>query len=107
MVDFAIIQTGGKQYRVQEGDTIRVESLPVDAGATWELSDVRMVTKGGETRLGVPAVPGAKVLAEVKGHGRGKKIIVFKFKHKVRYRRKAGHRQGYTELTIKDILVEE
>ncbi|MBI4298177.1 MAG: 50S ribosomal protein L21 [Chloroflexi bacterium] len=107
MVDYAIIQTGGKQYRVQEGDSIRVESLPVEAGDALDLEEVLLVSKGGSLKVGNPTVPGARVKTEVKGHGRGPKVIIFKFKAKTRYRRKTGHRQGYTELAIRDILVEE
>ncbi len=107
MVSYAILETGGKQYRIQPGNTIRVESLPVDVGSTIELTDVRMISQDGAVILGTPSVEGARVVAEVTGHGRGKKIIVFKYKPKVRYRRKAGHRQSYTELVIKDILIKK
>lgn len=103
MTTYAIVQTGGKQYQVRPGDTIRVESLPGEAGETVELDDVLMVSKDGEVTVGNPNVAGAKVTAEVSEHGRAKKIVVFKYKAKTRYRRKHGHRQGYTELTVKDI----
>ena len=103
MTTYAIVQTGGKQYQVRPGDTIRVESLPQEAGETVELEDVLMVSKDGEVTLGNPNVAGAKVTAEVAEHGRAKKIVVFKYKAKTRYRRKQGHRQSYTELTVKDI----
>ena len=103
MVDYAIVQTGGKQYRLQPGDTSKVESLRGDVGYLLELTDVRLVSQDGEVTIGTPTVEGARVTAEVLGHGRGKKIIVFKYKAKTRYRRKNGHRQNYTELRVTDI----
>ena len=103
MTTYAIVNTGGKQYRVQPGDTIRVESLSGDEGDLVELEDVRMVSDEGLVTLGSPTVAGAKVTAEILGRGKGKKIIVFKYKAKTRYRRKNGHRQLYTELRITDI----
>ena len=103
MTTYAIVNTGGKQYRIQPGDTIRVENLPGDEGDLVELEDVRMVSDEGEVTLGSPTVAGAKVTAEILGRGKAKKIIVFKYKAKTRYRRKNGHRQQYTELRITDI----
>ena len=103
MVDYAIVQTGGKQYRVQPGGTIRVETVPGDEGDTVELTEVLMLSKNGDVTLGTPTVAGAKVTAEVVGKGRGRKIIVFKYKAKTRSRTKNGHRQPYTELRITDI----
>lgn len=101
---YAIIRTGGKQYRVSEGDTIRVEKLPGEVGGEVELSDVLMV--GGEKPLvGKPLVKGATVKAEIVAQDRAKKIVVFKFKRRKKYRRKAGHRQPYTELKITGIAV--
>ena len=94
---FAIVKTGGKQYRVEPGLKLRVEKLDAEPGATVELP---VLLLGGEkTVVGTPVVEGAEVL----GHGRGKKILVSKFKAKVQYRRKKGHRQPYTELLIKEI----
>ena len=107
MVDYAIVQTGGKQYRVQQGDTIRIESLPGDEGDEIELTDVVMVSEDGTVTLGTPVVPGAKVTAEVVGNGRDKKIIVFKYKAKTRYRRMNGHRQPYTDLKVTGISVDK
>ena len=104
---YAIVQSGGRQYRVQSGDSIRVDSLPKADGAIVELEDVMMVSKDGEVTLGTPTVPGAKVTAEVAGSGRGKKVIVFKYKAKTRYRRKNGHRQGYTDLMVTGISLDE
>ena len=103
MAIFAIVQTGGKQYRVEPGDTVRVETLAADQGDTVELTDVVLRSDGDDVVVGTPTVPDAKVTAEVVGHGRGKKIIVFKYKAKTRYRRRNGHRQGYTDLKILDI----
>ena len=106
MADYAIVQTGGKQYRVAAGDTIRVESIPGDIGDTVELTDVRMVSSEEGVTLGTPTVDGARVVTEISERGRGKKIVVFKYKPKVRYRRKKGHRQHYTDLTVTDILLD-
>ena len=104
--DYAIVQTGGKQYRVRTGDTIRVESLAGDEGDEVQLDDVLMVSRDGSVTLGDPTVPGARVTTEVVGKGRGKKIIVFKYKAKTRYRRKNGHRQNYTELRVTGISID-
>ena len=105
MNSFAIVETGGKQYRVHEGDTIRVESLDGDEGDTVSLDLVKLVSLNGETSVGTPNVEGAKVQAEVVNKGKGKKIVVFKYKAKTRYRRKNGHRQTFTDLRITDISV--
>ncbi len=106
MAEYAVVQTGGKQYRVATGDTIRVESIPGDIGDTVELTDVRMVSSDGDVTLGTPTVEGARVVTEISESGKGKKIVVFKYKSKVRYRRKKGHRQLYTDLTVTDILLD-
>ena len=101
---YAIVNTGGKQYRVQPGDTVRVEYLRADEGDLVELEDVRLLSDDdGEVAVGAPTVEGAKVTAEVVRQGRGKKVIVFKYKAKTRYRRKNGHRQNFTELRVTDI----
>lgn len=98
---FAIIQTGGKQYRVEPGMRLRVEKLPLEVGSTLEFEPLFI---GGERlEVGAPTVQGAKVVAEVLGHGKGKKVLVMKFKAKVNYRRKKGHRQPYTEILIREI----
>lgn len=99
----AVIQTGGKQYRVSEGDVLRVEKLDAEAGATLELSEVLLVSDGDNIRVGAPYVDGGKVTAEVSAHGRGDKIRVIKFKRRKKYRRTQGHRQDYTELKITGI----
>ena len=98
---FAIVKTGGKQYRVEPGLRLRVERLDLEPGSQVELP---VLLLGGEkTLVGAPVVEGAKVVAEVLGHGKGKKITISKFKAKVQYRRKRGHRQPYTEILIKEI----
>jgi len=101
---YAIVQTGGKQYKVSPGETIDVERLPATAGSTIELDQVLLVADGKKVKVGTPTVKGAKVIAEIIGDGKGKKVIVFKYKPKVRYRRMKGHRQSYTRLAIKEIV---
>jgi large subunit ribosomal protein L21 len=100
---YAVIETGGKQYRVRPGQTLEVELLPAEPGATVTLERVLLVSNDGNTLVGQPTVAGAKVVGTVAREGRGKKIIVFKYKSKKRYRRTQGHRQDYTYLTITDI----
>ncbi len=100
---YAVIQTGGKQYRVATGDRLRVEKLPGDRGATLTFDNILMVGGEGSARVGTPTVAGVKVTAEVVAQDRAKKIIVFKFKRRKNYRRKHGHRQSYTELKITGI----
>jgi len=100
---YAVIKTGGKQVRVSEGQEIYVEKLEVEAGQTYEFTEVLML--GGEkTVIGTPAIEGAKVVAKVLKHGRGPKIIVFKYKVRKNYRKKQGHRQAYTKLVIESIV---
>ena len=99
---FAIIQSGGKQYRVAEGDVLKLESLKAEPGDTVELP-VMMLGGENDVKVGAPLVDGANVKAEVVSHGRGKKIYIYKFKAKANYRRKNGHRQPYTEVRIKEI----
>jgi large subunit ribosomal protein L21 len=100
---YAVIETGGKQYRVSPGQTVEVELLPAEPGATVTLDRVLMVSAEGRTLVGKPTVPGAHVVGTVSREGRGPKVIVFRYKSKKRYRRKTGHRQDYTYLTITDI----
>src|SRR5712692_1723093 len=101
-MSFAIIRSGGKQFRVEEGITLRVPSLKRDVGASVEL-EVLAAEGDGETKLGAPQVVGAKVTATVVDHGRAPKIIVFKKKRRKHYKRTRGHRQGYTTLKIETI----
>jgi len=101
---YAVIKTGGKQYRVREGQGLRVESLNANEGDTVEFDQVMMVGEGADSQLGAPLVEGAKVAATVKENGRGKKVTIIKFRRrKNRSRTKQGHRQNYTEVEITGI----
>lgn len=100
---FAIVRTGGKQYRVAPGQTIVVERLPQEVGEQVELNEVLLVSAEDGVRLGSPTIEGARVRARVLAHGRGPKIDVFKYKPKKRYRRLSGHRQEQTHLLIEAI----
>lgn len=102
---YAVIQTGGKQYKVREGDTIDVELLGGDVGDTVELDQVLMVADDGETIVGTPTVDGAVVRATVVDEIKGDKVVVFKYKPKNRYARKTGHRQKYNRLQIGEIVL--
>ncbi|HWJ21601.1 MAG TPA: 50S ribosomal protein L21 [Gemmatimonadaceae bacterium] len=102
---YAIIRTGGKQYRVEPGKTYRIPSLVGDAGGKVEFNDVLLGSDGNNVRTGVPSLSGAKVTGEIVKHGRGEKIVVFKFKRRKNYARKQGHRQGFTEVKINDITL--
>lgn len=101
---FAVVRTGGKQYRVTEGQRLRVDRLPGDVGATIEVGDVLMFGEGPDVTIGAPTVDGARVLGTIAEQGRAKKVIVFRYKAKTRQRTKTGHRQHYTTVTIDDIL---
>lgn len=100
---YAIIKTGGKQYKVAEGDTIKVEKLDAKEGDKIKINEVLMVADGENVTVGTPVVKGATVSAEVREQGRGEKIRIIKFKRRKNYRRQAGHRQAYTELAITGI----
>ena len=100
---YAVIQTGGKQYRVAEGDTLRVEKLVADPGAAIELDKVLMLGEGEDVKVGKPYVEGGKVTAIVKAHGRSKKVKIVKFKRRKQYLKRQGHRQWYTELEVTGI----
>ena len=100
---YAVIETGGKQYRVSVGESLAVERLAVEAGSDLTIDRVLMLGGDGTTRVGTPTVAGASVTARVDDHYRGEKIIVFKYKAKKRYRRRNGHRQSLTRLTITGI----
>ncbi len=106
MTDYAIIKTGGKQYRVRPGDTIRVEKLDGELGDPVTFDEVLLTSTDGSVTVGTPIVESAQVEAEITGQGRGEKLIVFKYKAKTRSRVKRGHRQAYTALLIKDISVQ-
>jgi large subunit ribosomal protein L21 len=100
---YAIIETGGKQYKVQEGDVLFIEKLDVEAGADVEFNQVLAVSNGSELTIGTPVVEGAKVSATVEKNGKAKKIIIYKYKAKKDYRKKQGHRQPYTKVVINKI----
>ncbi|MER3398872.1 MAG: 50S ribosomal protein L21 [Chloroflexota bacterium] len=105
---YAIVETGGKQYRVQPGDTLLVERLEAPVGGQVDLDRVLLVVPdSGPPLVGRPLVPGARVRARVMAQEKGRKIIVFKFKAKTRYRRKHGHRQRYTRLAVEEIQLGE
>ena len=100
---YAVLATGGKQYRFQEGDVIYVEKLDAEVESTVELNEVLAVGTEEGIKVGTPVVEGAKVVAKVAAQGKAKKVIVFKYKSKKDYRRKNGHRQPYTKLVIEKI----
>ena len=101
---YAVIRIGGRQYPVEIGKTVVVEKLPYEVGDTVEIGDVMLVSNGDDITVGQPTIDGASVKAEVVEQFKGKKIVVFKYKPKERYRRKQGHRQNYTRLRIDDIV---
>jgi large subunit ribosomal protein L21 len=100
---YAIIETGGKQYRVSEGDVLKVEKLAAAEGETVLADKVLAVGSESGLKVGTPVVDGAKVSLKVQAHGKGEKIIVFKYKPKKNYRRKKGHRQPYTQVVVEKI----
>jgi large subunit ribosomal protein L21 len=100
---YAIIRTGDKQFRAEPGMTLRVPSIGADVGDSITFDDVLVASTDDGVVIGAPTVAGASVLAEVVSHGRGKKLIVFKWKRRKNYRRKKGHRQGFTEVRVSEI----
>lgn len=100
---YAVIKTGGKQYRVNSGDKLKVEKIEADVGATVTLDEVLMVSDNGKATVGTPLVKGAKVNATVVSHGRGSKVMIFKFRRRKHYRKTQGHRQSFTEIQIDSI----
>jgi len=100
---YAVIKTGGKQYRVEEGQTIRVEKLDADEGSTVEMPEVLMVANGDDIKIGAPYVENGKVSADIVEHGRGDKIRIIKFNRRKNYRKQMGHRQAYTAIKITSI----
>jgi large subunit ribosomal protein L21 len=101
---YAVIKSGGKQYKVAPGEKLKVEQLPVDVGAQIDLGLVLLVGDGESVRLGQPTVAGATVKATVLAHGRGEKVQIFKMRRRKHYQRHQGHRQGFTEVKIDDIV---
>lgn len=100
---YAVIKTGGKQYKVSEGETLKIEKLTAEIGGAVEFDDVLLVANGDDIKVGTPHVEGGKVNATVVSHGRGKKVTIIKFKRRKHYRKQAGHRQAYTEVQITGI----
>jgi large subunit ribosomal protein L21 len=101
---FAVIQTGGKQYRVSEGSVLRIEKLPADAGATVEFGEVLLVGEGDSIKLGKPFLSGAKVTATVQSHGKAAKVRIVKFRRRKHYLRQKNHRQPFTEVKVTGIV---
>jgi large subunit ribosomal protein L21 len=101
---YAVIKTGGKQYRVESGAQLRVELLPVDVGAAVSFEEVLLVGSGEDIKVGAPLVSGAKVKATVVAHGRGDKVRIFKMRRRKHSQKSQGHRQSYTEIRNDDIV---
>ena len=100
---YAVIKSGGKQYRVESGKQVRVESLAADVGAAVAFEEVLLVGAGDKVKVGAPLVSGAQVKATVVSHGRGDKVKIFKLRRRKHYQKTQGHRQSYTDLRIDDI----
>lgn len=100
---YAVVVTGGKQYRVEQGSKVRVEKLAGEAGSTVTLDQILMVGDGSDIKVGTPNVDGASVTAEIVGQGRGKKVEILKFRRRKHHMKRQGHRQAYTELKITGI----
>jgi large subunit ribosomal protein L21 len=101
---YAVVRTGGKQYRVQEGRPVRIERISGNPGDTVELGEVLLIGEGAEVTVGAPTVAGARVVGTIWEQGRGRKIVVFRYKSKTRSRKKTGHRQHFTSVMVSDIL---
>ncbi|STY93508.1 50S ribosomal protein L21 [Moraxella bovis] len=100
---YAVIKSGGKQHRVSVGETLKVELLKAEVGATLNIEEVLMVVNGADVKIGQPVLAGASVVAEVVSHGRGKKVRIVKHRRRKHYHKEQGHRQWYTELKINAI----
>ena len=100
---YAVIKSGGKQYKVEKGDKLKVEKLDTEAGKKVKISDVLMLVDGENVTVGTPLVKGANVTATVESHGRGPKVKIVKFRRRKHHRKQMGHRQAYTEISITDI----
>ncbi|MEA3276169.1 MAG: 50S ribosomal protein L21 [Pseudomonadota bacterium] len=100
---YAVIQTGGKQYRVAEGDVLKIEKIAADEGASVELDKVLMVADGDDVKVGKPYLEGGKVTATVKAHGRAKKVKIIKFRRRTQHLKHQGHRQWFTQLEVTGI----
>lgn len=102
---YAVFRTGGKQFRAEPGLRLQIPSMDVEEGETVTFDSVLLASNGDDVTVGTPTVEGASVKAEVLGHGRGRKVVVFKRKRRKGYRRKQGHRQGYTEIRVEEIVL--
>jgi large subunit ribosomal protein L21 len=102
---YAVIKSGGKQYRVEAGTTLKLEKLPVEPGETIQFDQVLLLGQGSEVQIGKPYLDASRVTAEVIGHGRGKKIKIVKFRRRKHHRKQMGHRQDYTQVKITEIKV--
>lgn len=100
---YAVIQNGGKQFKVAEGDVVRMERINADVDSVVEAEQVLMIADGSDVKVGKPVVEGAKVTLKVAGHGKGEKVKIFKYKPKAGYRKRQGHRQPYTEVVVEKI----
>ena len=103
-MEYAVLETGGKQYTVRTGDTLQIEKLPSAQDETVEFDRVLLIAKDGNLKVGRPLVEGAKVRAEIVDNGRAPKVIVFKYKPKIRYKSKVGHRQPNTQIKVTEII---
>ena len=101
---YAVIKTGGKQYKVAPGEKLKIESLVADVGSTVSFDQVLMIANGDQHKIGAPVLAGGKVTAEVVSHGRGDKIRIIKHRRRKNYHKEMGHRQNYTEVQIKEIV---
>ena len=101
---YAVVKTGGKQYKVAPGEKLKIEQIPADVGAQVTLDQVLMVGEGESVRVGTPTVAGVSVMATVVAHGRGDKVKIFKMRRRKHYQKHQGHRQNYTELKIESIV---
>lgn len=102
MTKLAVVKTGGKQYLVKEGDRLKIEKISANEGDSFDFDDVLLIADNG-VKIGAPKIEDAKVTAKVLKQGRGRKVIVFHYRSKTRYKKKAGHRQHFTEVEIKEI----
>ncbi|MDR0805384.1 MAG: 50S ribosomal protein L21 [Enterobacteriaceae bacterium] len=100
---YAVFQSGGKQHRVSEGQTVRLEKLDIATGETIEFDQVMMVANGDDVKIGAPFVDGSKIKAEIVAHGRGDKVTIVKFRRRKHYRKQQGHRQWFTDVKITGI----
>ena len=101
---YAVIKSGGKQYRVESGKPVRVEALAADVGSSVSFGDVLLIGSGGSVKVGAPLVSGAKVTGTVLAHGRGDKVKIFKLRRRKHFQKTQGHRQNYTEVRIDEIV---